>query len=139
MKAPRHALRGSAGSLRILCAEDDPEWGHLLVRLLTQAGHSVQHAADGSAAWDVLLESLDHIDLIITDNQMPGFTGLELVQLIRQTTYSNGLIVHCGALSEQDRASYVNLRVDHIVLKDVSTVELLAAVEAVRAKIKPSG
>jgi CheY-like chemotaxis protein len=137
MKALGHA-RDSADSLRILCAEDDPEWGNLLVRLLTRAGHSVQHAADGSAAWKVLLKSFDQIDLIVTDNQMPGFTGLELVHLIRQTAYSKGLIVHCGALSERERASYVSLRVDHIVLKDVSSVELLAAVEAVRSQIKQS-
>lgn len=129
----------SAGSLRILCAEDDPQIGALLVKLLTRAGHSVRHVVNGSDAWDVLLESFDHTDLVITDNQMPGFTGLELVQLIRQTTYRGGLIVHCGALKSEEQASYVALKVDHIVIKDITTVELLAAVEAVRSRIKPSG
>jgi len=33
--------------------------------------------------------------------------------------------------------SYVALRVDHIVLKNTTTMKLLAAVKAVRPKLKP--
>lgn len=124
-----------AGSLRILCAEDDPVVAQYMVKLFTRAGHSVIHVPNGSDAWDVMLESSDHIDLVITDNQLPGFTGLELVQLIRQTTYHGGLIVHCGALNEKERASYVALKVDCIVLKNVSPVELLAVVKAKGARM----
>lgn len=49
---------------------------------------------------------------MITGNQLPGFTGPELVQLIRQTTYRGGLIVHCCALNEGERANYMALKVD---------------------------
>lgn len=114
--------------------EDDPQVGLLLVKLLTRAGYTVQHVANGSDAWDLLLDSFDRIELVITDNNLPGFTGLELVQLIRQTTYRGGVIVHCGALNASDQAAYDALNVDSIVLKDVTATQLLAAVAAVRAK-----
>lgn len=139
MKIPPQVPNSSSRSLRILCAEDVPLVGAALAELLENAGHTVRHVANGSEALDVFMESSDRIDLIITDNQMPGFTGLELVQFIRQTTYRGGLIVHCGALRADERASYVSLNVDQIVLKGATTAELLSAIEAVCNKIKSAG
>ena len=104
------------------------------MELLSTAGHTVQLAANGSDAWDVILDHSDRIDLVVTDHQMPGFSGLELSQLLRQTTYRGGLIIHSSALTAETQASYLALKVDAIVLKSATARELLAAVEDFQAK-----
>lgn len=120
--------------LRILLVDDHPQIGTALVEFLSAAGHTVQIAVNGSDAWDVILDHSDYIDLVLTDHQMPGLTGLELSQLLRQTTYRGGLIIHSSALTAETQASYLALKVDAIVLKSATARELLAAVEDFQAK-----
>ncbi len=104
------------------------------MELLSAAGHTVQLAVNGSDAWDVVLDHSDDIDLIVTDHQMPGFSGLELSQLLRQTTYRGGLIIHSSALNADTQARYLTLKVDAIVSKSATARELLAAVKAFQDK-----
>ena len=120
--------------LRILLVDDHPQIAAALVELLSAAGHTVQLAVNGSDAWDVILDHSDDIDLVVTDHQMPGLTGLELSQLLRQTTYRGGLMIHSSALNAETQASYLALKVDAMVSKSTTARELLAAVEAFRAK-----
>ena len=67
--------------MRILVAEDDPINRHLLQSTLRRWGYEVTVAADGARAWAAFEER--DFPLVITDHQMPGLTGLELVRLIR--------------------------------------------------------
>jgi len=116
--------------LRILLVDDHTRIGAALVELLFAAGHTVQLAVNGADAWDVILDHFDDIDLVVTDHQMPGLSGLEICQLLRQTTYRGGLMVHSSALTTETQASYLALKVDAIVPKSTTARELLAAVEA---------
>lgn len=121
-------------SLRILCAEDNRLFGDTLNNLFSAAGHSVTYVENGFDAWDVLSHDLDRIDMVVTDHQMPGFTGLELVQLLRQTTYAGGIVVYTAVLTAAERENYTNLAVDGIVLKTVQLAELLSVVEGWRPR-----
>ena len=67
---------GSLGLARILYAEDDPVQRGLSVRILTLSGYAVTSVEDGLQAWAALHS--DRYDLLITDNNMPRMTGLEL-------------------------------------------------------------
>jgi CheY-like chemotaxis protein len=69
--------------LRILVAEDNAAMGHVLQFNLQKAGFEAQVADSGGAAWDLLCRQ--QFDLVITDHQMPGMTGLELCQAIRSS------------------------------------------------------
>lgn len=103
-----------------------------MVRLFTQAGHTVEHAADGLEAWERLSQDVGHFDLLVTDNQMPGLTlnGLELVELFRQANYRGRIIVHSSSLRPRETESYRVLGVDSIVLKTTPEEVLLDLVKA---------
>lgn len=119
--------------LRILCVDDDAMLGEVLVRLFSTAGHEVQLAADGLEAWDKLSKNIGYFDVVITDHQMPGLDGLELVELLRQANYAGRIVVHSSAISVVESQKYRALGVSHIVAKPAQAEELLAVVEAVHA------
>jgi len=71
----------------VLVAEDEAEMRALLVTALQRVGYRVQECKAGS---DLLVDLIHYlspknshqsIDLIISDNRMPGVTGLEVMEL----------------------------------------------------------
>ncbi len=66
---------------RILLVDDDSAIRGILTALLEDAGYRVRSAADGEAGWDALRAG--RFDLLITDHEMPGLTGLELLRRVR--------------------------------------------------------
>jgi signal transduction histidine kinase/ActR/RegA family two-component response regulator len=68
--------------LRILMVDDQPVICELLSRLLTTDGHSVDAVGGGGAA---LARCRAHeYDLVITDQAMPGMSGEQLADVIKQ-------------------------------------------------------
>lgn len=116
-------------SLRILCADDNVLLGDVLVRLFSNGGHHIQHVADGLDAWELISRDLEGFDVLITDHQMPGLTGLELVELLRQTSFRGRIFVHSASLSAAVQQSYAGFGVDEIVGKGCRPELLLRAVE----------
>jgi len=119
--------------LRILCADDDSMLGQVLLRLFSTAGHEVQHAADGLEAWEKLSRDIGYFDVLITDHQMPGLDGLELVELLRQANYTGRIVVHSSMITAVESEKYRTLGVHQIVSKPAPAEELLAVVEAIHA------
>jgi DNA-binding response OmpR family regulator len=74
----------------ILIAEDDTAMRTLLGTVLRSAGYSVLECRDGWELLDIMdasLPSTEHprVDLVVTDNRMPGITGLDLLALGQAT------------------------------------------------------
>lgn len=76
---------------RVLLAEDDHEMRRLLVQTLLRDGYGVLAVEDGAALLDALRAELDDpdpiepFDLVITDVRMPGWSGLDAVEVLRAT------------------------------------------------------
>src|ERR1700722_603175 len=71
-----------AAPARILLVDDDEALGRYLARVLTRGGFDVTHELDsGDALHRTENESWD---LLITDIELPGMTGLELLDRVRQ-------------------------------------------------------
>jgi PAS domain S-box-containing protein len=68
--------------LAILTVDDDPLVALNTSSLLEELGHTVYSASSGTGALEIMRREKD-IDLIITDQAMPGMTGSELVSKIR--------------------------------------------------------
>jgi PAS domain S-box-containing protein len=69
-------------TLSILAVDDDPLVAINTCSLLEELGHTVYSASSGTRALEILRREID-IDLVITDQAMPGMTGAELVSKIR--------------------------------------------------------
>jgi signal transduction histidine kinase len=69
-------------SLNVLLVEDDPNVQDILREMLLALGHTCVLVSDGRRAVE-MLQGQSEIELIITDYQMPGLNGAELVELIR--------------------------------------------------------
>lgn len=68
-------------SIRVLVAEDDPNFRAWIAVLLRAHGLVVDEAADGAAALEILVRS--HFDLLICDLHMPRMNGLDLIREVR--------------------------------------------------------
>jgi DNA-binding response OmpR family regulator len=67
----------------IVTVEDDPDIRQLIIGLLHREGHTVVAAPDGVSA---LSEVHAHRpDLVITDNDMPGMSGFELCERLKES------------------------------------------------------
>ena len=66
---------------RILIVDDDPHTVAVLSLWLGQHGHDVVKTGNGADALDAIAEQ--PCDLIISDVNMPGMDGLELVKVVR--------------------------------------------------------
>ncbi len=62
----------------ILVVDDEPHIVRVASLKLLGAGFTVIKAHDGKTAWELLGEH--DIDLVITDYQMPHYTGIELAE-----------------------------------------------------------
>jgi CheY-like chemotaxis protein len=68
---------------RILVVEDDPDAALFAVHVLTTRGHfEVTHTADPAVA--LRLAGSEDWDLVLTDFQLPGMSGLELLDALRE-------------------------------------------------------
>jgi diguanylate cyclase (GGDEF)-like protein len=67
--------------MRVLVADDDETSRLIAQAALHDLGHECLTASDGAEAWEAVLSG--HPDVVISDWIMPGLTGLELCQRIR--------------------------------------------------------
>jgi len=66
---------------RILVADDDADVRQVSADLLRRFGYRTETAIDGAAAWEAL--QANNYDLLITDNNLPKVSGVELVKKVR--------------------------------------------------------
>jgi DNA-binding response OmpR family regulator len=115
-------------SRRILIVEDDEIIRAIIAHAISQLGYDVDTAEDGELAWEKL--NLHNYDLLITDNNMPRLTGLELVQMLRAARMSLPVILASGGTSHVDPA----LQIAAMLPKPFYTEQLVKVVRDVLAK-----
>ncbi|MBI4345593.1 MAG: response regulator, partial [Elusimicrobia bacterium] len=67
---------------RILLVDDSSAIAQVVVPSLKQAGYSALHAQDANKGFAILKR--EKIDLLILDIDMPGISGLQMLQLLKQ-------------------------------------------------------
>lgn len=122
---------------RVLVVEDDAAMRKVNTEVLTHSGYQVDSAADGAAAWEAL--QLNNYDLVVTDNDMPKVTGVELIQKLHAASMVLPVIMATGAPPDLKRTNQTRQPVVTL-LKPYTLDELLAAVrEVLRAAGKCQG
>jgi two-component system, cell cycle response regulator CpdR len=116
----------------ILLADDDANMRDLVRRSLEGDGHTVAVAQDGTDAYDQLVAAKG-VDLLISDIDMPGLTGIELARrAIAQAPKLKIILIsgHASGFSGTD-ALKPNLR--EMLTKPLSLDTLRTKVRAVVA------
>jgi two-component system chemotaxis sensor kinase CheA len=67
----------------VLLAEDSDFFRTQICRFIEEDGYAVLAAPDGQAAWELLLQNLEKVRLVVTDIEMPRLDGLGLARRIR--------------------------------------------------------
>lgn len=75
-KTSRHGL----GPRRVLLVEDDPDTRELVAERLRTTGYGVEEANDGREGLAAILRECP--SLLITDCNMPGMSGNELIEIL---------------------------------------------------------
>lgn len=86
---------GVNGGQRILIVDDDVEICRLNLDFLSDVGYQTDVAESGVNAWKMIQRN--RYDLIITDYNMPGLNGLDLVKRLRANKISTPVILTSGS------------------------------------------
>ena len=78
--------------MKILLADDDLVTLKLLEKHIQSWGHDVYSAQNGLDAWD--LAGSDDFDLVITDWNMPGMTGIEFIIQLERRQYGAQVVMN---------------------------------------------
>lgn len=122
---------------RILVVDDDSDVLKLTERVFAQLGHTVVTADDPFKA----MSALDHneFDLLISDANMPHFSGFELVQTVRNNARFAHMSVAMltGLRERKDIDKAVKAGVDDYIVKPIDPLILVQKVTALFHKKPP--
>lgn len=89
---------------RILLADDEPATLQLMRRALEADGHSIGVASTGSEALEQLRENPSAFDALVTDVNMPGLDGVELIRSAVTLNPKLALVLISGYVEQLDKA-----------------------------------
>ena len=114
---------------RILVVDDEHLVRNLTAQVLERAGYDVVSVGDAQSALE-LLEQND-VDLVVSDVVMPGLSGVELLNEIRDRRPDLPILLMTGGSPEPERTSRaLELGASGIVYKPFSHADLIDAVRA---------
>lgn len=122
---------------RILVVEDDMDLQRMLSFTLSRLGYEVQTATDGHRALALWQEAApdNKAELILTDIQMPGLDGIELLRRVRSDDPDMPVIVMTAFTSSAAITHALRLHADDFVAKPIEMAELKTALDrALRAR-----
>ena len=115
--------------MRILVVEDERKVASFIRQGLHEEGHTVELAADGQAALDLLVESQPY-DLVVLDVMLPRLDGFAVLKAARSQGIDTPVLVLTARDSVSDRVAGLDLGADDYLTKPFAFEELLARVRA---------
>ena len=86
---------------RVLYVDDDEVVSLTATALLQRAGFEVQAAASGEAAVALLRTTEPAFDIVITDFNMPGLSGLAVAELVPQISPGTRVMLTSGLVTDE--------------------------------------
>jgi CheY-like chemotaxis protein len=118
---------------KILMVEDDPVAAHFAMHVLgKRGGFDITHTPDPAVA--LRLASSQTWDLVLTDAEMPGMTGLEFVAALRKLWPALPVAVITAHESADSAVRALRDQADEFLQKPVRPDQLLATATALAAK-----
>jgi DNA-binding response OmpR family regulator len=123
--------------VKLLVVEDEPRMLELLRRGLTEEGHNVTCASDGSEGWE--LAHAYEFDAVVLDVMLPKMNGFELAKKLRQERIATPVLMLTAKDSVPDVVRGLDAGADDYLTKPFTFNELLARLRALqrRATARP--
>ena len=113
---------------RILVVEDDEAAIHILTQALKFEGYTVEQAMSAEEAFNKIREFKPH--LVLTDHDMPGVSGLDMLNKLRENKNYVTIIFVSGRNEVPKVVQALRSGADDYIRKPYDVPELLARVDA---------
>ncbi|MGQ0667119.1 MAG: response regulator [Nitrospiraceae bacterium] len=123
----RHVIQQNEES--VLVVDDDPLVCDLLVQFLSLRGYRALGVNDGHAALRMVEDTPP--DAILLDMIMPGISGVEVLEALREMEYPGGIIIMTGSHNDEYLEEAWALGPQEVLVKPVDLERLLTAIQLV--------
>ncbi|PZO14996.1 MAG: hypothetical protein DCF26_14195 [Burkholderiales bacterium] len=113
----------------ILYVDDDEMIAFLMQRLLQREGYRVTVFTDAPQALAAVDDHAEPFDLVITDYNMPGMTGLDFARAVKRLRPDTPVAITSGYISEELLEQAPAAGVSELIYKPNTVEELFAAVD----------
>ena len=116
--------------MRCAVLDDDKAQTELVAKLLADAGHNCEVFHQGRTLINRLRQ--DTFDLLIIDWNMPGMSGIEVLETVRQGQHSNlPILMITSRADDEDVVKGLAAGADDYIVKPLNSVIFMARVDAV--------
>lgn len=121
--------------LKILMIDDEELFVKNMIRVLTRRGMTVESAAGGARAVEMLSEAgRGSYDVIVLDLKMPGMDGIQTLQAIRQIDATTPVIMLTGHADLKQVSQALKDGINEVLLKPCPIDALVSAIENVHER-----
>jgi two-component system, OmpR family, response regulator len=115
--------------MKLLIVEDNERVSQFLLKGLTEAGHTVDHAANGRDG--IFLAATGPYDAIVMDRMLPGgIDGIAIIETLRRTGNKTPILILSALGEVDDRIQGLKAGGDDYLVKPFAFGELLARLDA---------
>jgi CheY-like chemotaxis protein len=113
----------------VVIADDEPSMRLLVHATIESDDYTVVEASDGTQAWEVIQQHKP--SLVLLDVQMPGKSGIEVLQLVKSdpSLAATRVILLTAKAQESDIEAGLIAGADFYLTKPFSPLDLLTRVE----------
>lgn len=122
----------SANSLRVLFVDDEQHLQELMQTELSRMGHEVTVCGNGRAAMKAF--ERERFDAAILDLKMPGMSGIELLQQLKQIAPDVEAVVQTGYASQETAIEALRLGAFDYITKPCRFAEIEAILNRIAEK-----
>ena len=122
--------------MRVLVVEDERKLAQVLSSALQAEHYDVVVAVTGEDGF--YRANAEQFDLVVLDLMLPGRSGLEILQTLRQRRVETPVLILTARDGVEDRVLGLDLGADDYLVKPFALPELLARVRALLRRGRPS-
>jgi CheY-like chemotaxis protein len=120
---------GQGRSRRVMYIDDDEALAFLVSRLLERRGYAVSVFTNPAKALAALREAPSAFDLLVSDYNMPGLTGLDVARTARQIRADLPVAIASGFITDEMRAQAAALGIRDLIFKPNAVEEYCEVVD----------
>jgi DNA-binding response OmpR family regulator len=121
--------------MKLLLVEDEPRIQKIVQAGLSEDGFQVEIAASAEGAMERMTRTGEAFDAFLLDILLPGLTGLDLCQWLRDTGHKEPIILLTAKGSVEDKVVGLDAGADDYLTKPFEVAELRARFRALSRKV----